>query len=105
MSTWKVEFFEKPKLKDPILIEGLPGIGNIGKLAVDFIIDDHTAVEVKAKENVSVQDLKSLRALAEEKKLKRYLCVSLEARTRKLEGITVLPVKDFLKSLWEGEYA
>ena len=72
---------------------------------VDFIIDDHTAVEVKAKENVSVQDLKSLRALAEEKKLKRYLCVSLEARTRKLEGITVLPVKDFLKSLWEGEYA
>jgi len=34
----------------------------------------------------------------------RYLCVSLEARTRKLEGITVLPVKEFLKSLWEGEY-
>ena len=42
--------------------------------------------------------------VAEEKKFKRYLCVSLEARTRKLEGITVLPVKEFLKSLWEGEY-
>jgi predicted AAA+ superfamily ATPase len=71
---------------------------------VDFIIGDHTAVEVKAKENISSQDLKSLRALAEEKKLKRYLCVSLEARTRKLDGITVLPVKEFLKSLWEGQY-
>lgn len=72
---------------------------------VDFIIGDHTAVEVKAKESVSTQDLKSLRAIAEEKKLKRYLCVCLEARTRKLEGITILPVGEFLKSLWEGEYA
>ncbi len=34
---------------------------------VDFIIGDHTAVEVKAKENVSTQDLKALRALMEEK--------------------------------------
>ena len=71
---------------------------------VDFIIGDHTAVEVKAKENISTQDLKSLRALAEEKKLKRYLCVSLEARTRMLDGITILPVKEFLKSLWEGRF-
>ena len=31
------------KLKNPILIEGLPGIGNVGKIAVDFLIDqlDH----------------------------------------------------------------
>lgn len=71
---------------------------------VDFIIGDHTAIEVKAKENVSTQDIKSLRALAEEKKLKHYLCVSLEARTRKVEGITILPIKEFLKSLWEGQY-
>ncbi|HSU73244.1 MAG TPA: PAC2 family protein [Candidatus Binatia bacterium] len=28
-----------PKLKNPILIEGLPGIGNVGKVATDFIID------------------------------------------------------------------
>ena len=25
---------KKPKLNNPILIEGLPGIGNVGKLAV-----------------------------------------------------------------------
>ena len=66
---------------------------------VDFIIGDHTAVEVKAKKNISRQDLKSLRALAEEKKLKRYLCVSLEARARTVEGVTVLPYKIFLEEL------
>lgn len=71
---------------------------------VDFIIGDHTAVEVMAKENVSTQDLKALRALMEEKKLKRYLCVSLEPRAREFDNMTVLPVKQFLKSLWEGEY-
>jgi len=71
---------------------------------VDFIVGDHTAVEVKAKENVSAQDLKSLRALAEEKQVKRYLCVSLEPRARKIDGVTVLPVHEFLNALWGGEY-
>lgn len=28
-----------PKLKGTVLIEGLPGIGNVGKVAVDFIIE------------------------------------------------------------------
>jgi len=72
---------------------------------VDFIIGDHTAVEAKAKENLSPQDVKSLRALAEEKKLKRYLCVSLEPRMRKFEGITVLPLPEFLDALWSGKYS
>ncbi len=40
MTTWSIEYFEKkPELKEPILLEGLPGIGNIGKLAADFIIE------------------------------------------------------------------
>jgi len=72
---------------------------------VDFIIGDHTAVEVKAKENVSAHDLKSLRALAEEKKVKRYLCVSLEPRARTVEGISILPYREFLDALWTGEFS
>jgi len=32
------------KLKNPVFIEGLPGIGNVGKIAVDFLIE-----ELKAK--------------------------------------------------------
>lgn len=43
--TWKIELLDKePKLNKPVLIEGLPGIGNVGKVAIDFIID-----ELKAK--------------------------------------------------------
>ena len=71
---------------------------------VDFLLGDHTAVEVKAKANVSPQDLKSLKALAEEKKFKRYICVSLEPRPRKVEEISILPWKLFLEALWGGEY-
>ena len=42
---WKIEFNgKKPQLKNPILVEGLPGIGNVGKVAVDFMVD-----ELKAK--------------------------------------------------------
>jgi len=71
---------------------------------VDFIMGDHTAIEVKAKENISPQDVKSLRALAEEKRLKRYLCVSTAPRRRVVEGITILPYKEFLEALWNGEF-
>jgi predicted AAA+ superfamily ATPase len=71
---------------------------------VDFILGDHTAVEVKAKENVSGDDLKSLRAIAEENRLKRYLCVSLEPRTRRVDGITILPYREFLGKLWDGQF-
>ncbi len=36
-----VEHFKKlPKTEKPILIEGLPGIGSVGKIAVDFMIDE-----------------------------------------------------------------
>ncbi|MBW3014827.1 PAC2 family protein [Candidatus Woesearchaeota archaeon] len=43
---WKITPCTKnlPKLKQPVFIEGLPGIGNVGKVAVDFLID-----ELKAK--------------------------------------------------------
>lgn len=72
---------------------------------VDFILGDHTAVEVKAKENVSANDVKPLRALAEEQRLKRYLCVSLDRRPRMLDRVTILPFRKFLEGLWAGEYS
>jgi len=71
---------------------------------VDFILGDHTAVELKAKANVSASDLKPLRALAEEQLLKRLLFVCFEPRPRKIEGISVLPLSHFLDALWSGEY-
>ena len=72
---------------------------------VDFIIGDHTAIEGKAKQNLSPVDLKSLNALSEEKKLKRYLCVSMEPRRRRIGDVIVLPYKEFLEELWGGGYA
>lgn len=71
---------------------------------VDFILGDHTAVEVKAKENVSTQDLKSLRALREEAKLKKYICVCLEKRPRDVDGIDIMPYAGFLSGLWAGAF-
>lgn len=37
--TWQINQTGKAKLRNPILIEGLPGMGNVGKIAVDFLID------------------------------------------------------------------
>jgi len=41
MNAWNVlQLGNKPQLRKPILIEGLPGIGNVGKVAIDFLIDE-----------------------------------------------------------------
>ncbi|MCK4443221.1 MAG: PAC2 family protein, partial [Thermoplasmata archaeon] len=39
MDTIEIHYDEKPELNDPIFIEGLPGIGNVGKLAAEHLID------------------------------------------------------------------
>ena len=98
-------FHELLSYRDYVSGEPLSYWRSTSGFEVDFILGDHTAVEVKAKDNLSPQDLKSLRALAEEKQLKRHLCVSLEPRPRKLEGITALSIPEFLEGLWGGEYA
>ncbi|MFC1728638.1 PAC2 family protein [Nanoarchaeota archaeon] len=38
--SWSFHNLKKIKLNNPVLIEGLPGIGNVGKIAVDFLIDE-----------------------------------------------------------------
>ena len=40
-----VRYLEHPKLTDPIFIEGLPGIGNVGKLAAEHLKDELKAVK------------------------------------------------------------
>ena len=34
-----VKYDETPELKDPVLIEGLPGVGNVGKIAADYLAE------------------------------------------------------------------
>jgi len=40
-----VVYSERPKLKDPIFVEGLPGVGNVGKLAAEHLVDQLKAVK------------------------------------------------------------
>lgn len=47
MSKWRIEqFCKKPTLKNPVFIEGLPGIGNVGKVVIDFIVDELKAQKI-----------------------------------------------------------
>jgi hypothetical protein len=42
--------------------------------------------------------------LAEEGKLKRYICVSMEQSRRKVDKIDILPYREFLDLLWDKAY-
>lgn len=71
---------------------------------VDFLLGDHTAIELKAKKWVTGADLKGLQALREEESFKNYLCIALEDRVRHLDGIDILPYGMFLDALWQDGY-
>lgn len=72
---------------------------------VDFILGGQTAIEVKGKAVISDKDLNGLRALEEEKNLKRYLLVCLEEKPRLVDKkFLILPFKNFLRSLWNQEW-
>ncbi len=72
---------------------------------VDLIVGDRDlALEFKASQEVRGSDLKGLRALLEEMKVRRSIIVSREERARKTEdGIEILPWREFCRLLWAGE--
>ncbi|MFA6461707.1 MAG: PAC2 family protein [Candidatus Woesearchaeota archaeon] len=45
---WEItpEAKQLPKLHNPVLIEGLPGIGNVGKIAADFLVESLGATKL-----------------------------------------------------------
>src|SRR5256714_6676920 len=45
MDNITIRYTDHPKLEDPIFIEGLPGIGNVGKLAAEHLKDELKAVK------------------------------------------------------------
>jgi uncharacterized protein len=73
---------------------------SISDLEVDFILGDEIAIEVKGSKNIAPQDLKNLKALREEQKLKKYILVCCEQVPRVVDGITILPWQLFLDELW-----
>lgn len=84
--------------------EGLAYWRSTAKHEVDFVVMDQVAVEVKAKETVTLRDLSGLIALQEEKLLKHYILVCLEDKPRTHKGILILPWKIFLEQLWSHKF-
>lgn len=73
------------------------------KEEVDFIVEDHFAIEVKASKRISDNDLKSIKCLKDEKLLKRYLVVSHDPIDRVHDGLELMHWKSFIQKLWNNE--
>lgn len=73
------------------------------KLEVDFVIDDRVAIEAKGTDTVTPAHLKGLRALGEDFPEMKKIIVCNETRRREVDGISIIPVDDFLREIWSGE--
>jgi predicted AAA+ superfamily ATPase len=73
-------------------------------LEVDFVLGDaEVAVEVKGSSRVDSSDFRSLRAFVEDNRPRRALLVCNESAPRLVDGVEVLPWRDFLGRLWAGD--
>ena len=70
---------------------------------VDFILDESIAIEVKGTTRLNGDDFKGIRAIQEEKLMKRHMIVCCEPQARIVEGIHVVPWQQFLTELWSGQ--
>ncbi len=43
---WVIKTLKNVQIKNPVILEGLPGMGNVGKITVDFIIESLKAVPI-----------------------------------------------------------
>ena len=72
-------------------------------LEVDFILGaGEVALEVKGGTRLDSKDMHGSRAFLKEYKPKKSIIVSNEKEPRVVNGITVMPWKDFLCALWQG---
>lgn len=62
--------------------------------------DAEVAIEIKASDNILSRDTKGLKAFGEEHPTAKLILVSMEERPRKLNGIEIWPVNQFLTRLW-----
>lgn len=70
---------------------------------VDFVLGDgEVAVEVKGARHVGRSDLLGLAAFRDDHSPKKSLLVCTEKAERIHDGIRILPWKNFLRELWEG---
>jgi len=76
---------------------------------VDVLICDtvtnkvEVALEIKSTNRVTTHDLKGLKAFSEEHPDTKLILLALEERPRKINGIEVWPIPQFLPRLWAGK--
>lgn len=73
---------------------------SVSQYEVDLIVGEEIAVEIKSSNRVSEKHLDGLKALSEEKLLKRYFLVSQDPIERKQGNIEILPWQRFFERLW-----
>ncbi len=72
-------------------------------LEVDFILGGgEVALEVKGSGNVDSKDMKPLKAFIEDNDPGKAIIACNEARERVVDGIRVMPWREFLTALWSG---
>ncbi len=64
--------------------------------------EGEVAVEVKGTSRLDPSDFRSLRAFVQDHRPRRAILVSNERAPRLVEGIDVLPWREFLARLWGG---
>ena len=73
------------------------------QMEVDLVIGGKTAIEIKAVQLVQDKHLRGIRALKEEKLMKKHLVISLDENIRRTkDNIDILPWAYFLDQLWKG---
>ncbi len=73
------------------------------QIEVDFVIEGHIALEVKATTKVAPSDLKPLKILQTEELSLEYYVVSHDPLDRVVEGIHLLHWKTFINRLWNKQ--
>ena len=77
---------------------------SISGFEVDFILMEKIAIETKTTRRHTARDLKGLKALKEEGLFSRYILVCNEDYAQITDdGIEIVPWKQFLDELWNGE--
>jgi len=72
---------------------------------VDFILNDmEVAIEIKSSQRVHETDVRALKILQQENKVKKSMMISFESEPKILaDNIYCLPWQQFLAQLWNGE--
>ena len=71
---------------------------------VDFVVGN-AAIEAKSANRIDNHDLKNLKAISEEGRFDKRIVVCREPRAAHVDGIDILPAREFVERLWNDEFA